>query len=76
MGQRPWVNDHHLLHFKTIAQDVGIAKAAKKLRLVQPTIWSARARWPARLEAGLASALRALDGNGTTGRFLSFFCEN
>lgn len=38
MGQRPWVNYHHLLYFKTIAEDGGIAKAAKKLRLGQPTL--------------------------------------
>ncbi|MCX6119837.1 MAG: LysR family transcriptional regulator [Proteobacteria bacterium] len=38
MSQRPWVNYHHLLYFKTIAQEGGIAKAAKKLRLGQPTL--------------------------------------
>lgn len=36
--QRPWVNYHHLLYFKTIALEGGIAKAAKKLRLGQPTL--------------------------------------
>ncbi len=35
---RPWVNYHHLLYFKTIAIEGGIAKAAKKLRLGQPTL--------------------------------------
>jgi LysR family transcriptional activator of nhaA len=38
MTQRPWVNYHHLLYFKTIAVEGGIAKAAKKLRLGQPTL--------------------------------------
>ena len=38
MTQRPWVNYHHLLYFKTIATEGGIAKAAKKLRLGQPTL--------------------------------------
>lgn len=38
MAQRPWVNYHHLLYFKTIAIEGGIAKAAKKLRLGQPTL--------------------------------------
>lgn len=38
MTRRPWVNYHHLLYFKTIALEGGIAKAAKKLRLGQPTL--------------------------------------
>lgn len=38
MSQRPWVNYHHLLYFKTIAIEGGIAKAAEKLRLGQPTL--------------------------------------
>jgi LysR family transcriptional activator of nhaA len=38
MPQRPWVNYHHLLYFKTIAKEGGIAKAAIKLRLGQPTL--------------------------------------
>lgn len=38
MATRPWVNYHHLLYFKTIAIEGGIAKAAKKLRLGQPTL--------------------------------------
>lgn len=38
MTKRPWVNYHHLLYFKTIAIEGGIAKAAKKLRLGQPTL--------------------------------------
>jgi len=37
-ARRPWVNYHHLLYFKTIALEGGIAKAAKKLRLGQPTL--------------------------------------
>jgi len=36
--QRPWLNYHHLLYFKVIAMEGGIAKAAKKLRLGQPTL--------------------------------------
>lgn len=38
MTHRPWINYHHLLYFKTIALEGGIAKAAKKLRLGQPTL--------------------------------------
>lgn len=38
MAHRPWVNYHHLLYFKTIAESGGIAKAAQKLRLGQPTL--------------------------------------
>lgn len=38
MSKRTWVNYHHLLYFKTIALEGGIAKAAKKLRLGQPTL--------------------------------------
>lgn len=33
-----WINYHHLYYFKTIATEGGIAKAAKKLRLGQPTL--------------------------------------
>src|SRR5690349_20432069 len=33
-----WINYHHLFYFKTIATEGGIAKAAKKLRLGQPTL--------------------------------------
>ncbi len=36
--QRPWLNYHHLLYFKVIAMEGGIANAAKKLRLGQPTL--------------------------------------
>lgn len=38
MKQRPWLNYHHLLYFKTIATEGGVAKAATKLRLGQPTL--------------------------------------
>jgi LysR family transcriptional regulator, transcriptional activator of nhaA len=38
MTKRPWVNYHHLLYFKTIAVEGGMAKAAKKLLLGQPTL--------------------------------------
>lgn len=34
----PWVNYHHLLYFKTIATEGGIARAADKLRVGQPTL--------------------------------------
>lgn len=33
-----WLNYHHLYYFKTIAREGGIAKAAEKLRLGQPTL--------------------------------------
>lgn len=33
-----WLNYHHLLYFRVIAREGGIAKAAKKLRLGQPTL--------------------------------------
>jgi len=33
-----WLNYHHLFYFRTIAQEGGIAKAAEKLRLGQPTL--------------------------------------
>ena len=38
MPTKPWVNYHHLLYFKTIALEGGIANAARKLRLGQPTL--------------------------------------
>lgn len=34
----PWLNYHHLLYFQTIATEGSIAKAARKLRLGQPTL--------------------------------------
>ncbi len=34
----PWINYHHLLYFKTIAEEGGVSKAALKLRLGQPTL--------------------------------------
>jgi len=33
-----WINYHHLLYFKTIAEEESVSKAAKKLRLGQPTL--------------------------------------
>ncbi len=33
-----WLNYHHLYYFRTIAHEGGIAKAAKRLRLGQPTL--------------------------------------
>ncbi|MCX6128893.1 MAG: LysR family transcriptional regulator, partial [Proteobacteria bacterium] len=34
----PWINYHHLFYFKTIAEEGTISKAAKKLRIGQPTL--------------------------------------
>jgi LysR family transcriptional activator of nhaA len=34
----PWVNYHHLLYFKVIAEEGSIARAAEHLRLGQPTL--------------------------------------
>ncbi len=34
----PWINYHHLLYFKTIAEENSVSKAAEKLRLGQPTL--------------------------------------
>lgn len=36
--QLQWLNYHHLFYFRVIANEGGIAKAAKKLRLGQPTL--------------------------------------
>ena len=33
-----WINYHHLLYFHTIAQEGGIARAARKLRVGQPAL--------------------------------------
>lgn len=33
-----WINYHHLLYFKTIAEEGTVSKAAEKLRLGQPTL--------------------------------------
>jgi len=33
-----WLNYHHLYYFRAIATEGGIAKAAEKLRLGQPTL--------------------------------------
>lgn len=33
-----WINYHHLFYFKTIAEEETVSKAAKKLRLGQPTL--------------------------------------
>jgi LysR family transcriptional activator of nhaA len=38
MINKPWINYHHLFYFKTVAIEGGIARAAKKLRLGQPTL--------------------------------------
>lgn len=34
----PWINYHHLLYFKTIAEENSVSRAAEKLRLGQPTL--------------------------------------
>lgn len=34
----PWINYHHLLYFKIIAEESSVSKAAVKLRLGQPTL--------------------------------------
>jgi len=34
----PWINYHHLLYFKTIAEEGSVSKAAVKLKLGQPTL--------------------------------------
>src|SRR3982751_6579408 len=33
-----WLNYHHLLYFWTTAREGGVTRAAKKLRLPQPTV--------------------------------------
>ena len=35
---RPWINYHHLLYFKVIAEEGSISRAAQVLRLGQPTL--------------------------------------
>ncbi|MEY4632532.1 MAG: hypothetical protein RIQ81_2652 [Pseudomonadota bacterium] len=35
---KTWLNYHHLYYFRTIASEGGVVKAAKKLRLGQPTL--------------------------------------
>ena len=34
----PWINYHHLLYLKTIAEEGSVSKAAEKLKLGQPTL--------------------------------------
>lgn len=34
----PWINYHHLIYFKTIAEENSVSKAAEKLRVGQPTL--------------------------------------
>lgn len=34
----PWINYHHLLYFKTIAEEKSVSKAATKLKLGQPSL--------------------------------------
>ncbi len=34
----PWLNYHHLLYFWTVVKEGGVARAAERLRLSQPTI--------------------------------------
>jgi LysR family transcriptional activator of nhaA len=38
LGAVEWLNYHHLLYFWTAAREGGVTRAAKKLRLAQPTV--------------------------------------
>ncbi len=38
LGAMEWLNYHHLLYFWTAAREGGVTRAAKKLRLAQPTV--------------------------------------
>lgn len=38
MKELPWLNYHHLLYFRTIAQEGGVKKAAARLNLAQSTL--------------------------------------
>lgn len=40
MKELPWLNYHHLLYFRTIAQEGGVKKAAERLNLAQSTLSS------------------------------------
>jgi LysR family transcriptional regulator, transcriptional activator of nhaA len=56
------LNYHHLLYFWTVVREGGVARAAARLRLSQPTI-SAQVR---RLEEVLGSPLLRREGRGVT----------
>ena len=55
-----WLNYHHLLYFYTVAREGSVTRAAKALRLAQPTL-SAQVR---RLEEALDEKLFARQGRG------------
>lgn len=55
-----WLNYHHLLYFWTVAREGGVARAADKLRLAQPTV-SAQVN---ALEDALGEALFEKQGRG------------
>lgn len=57
-----WLNYHHLLYFWTVVTEGGVAKAAGKLRLSQPTI-SAQVN---QLEDALGTALLRREGRGVS----------
>ena len=70
-----WLNYHHLLYFWTAAREGGIARAAEKLRLSQPTV-SAQVRM---LEAALGDRLFQKQGRRVvlteTGRTVAQFAD-
>ncbi len=49
----PWINYHHLLYFKTIAEEGSVSKAAVKLRLGQPTLSAQLKQFEEALEISL-----------------------
>ena len=55
-----WLNYHHLRYFWTVAREGGVARAAEKLRLAQPTV-SAQVN---ALEAALGERLFEKQGRG------------
>ena len=55
-----WLNYHHLLYFYTVAREGSVTKAAKVLRLAQPTL-SAQIR---RLEDSLGEKLFTRQNRG------------
>ncbi|HWI20396.1 MAG TPA: transcriptional activator NhaR [Vicinamibacterales bacterium] len=60
MSSLAWLNYHHLLYFWTVVREGGVAKAALKLRLSQPTI-SAQVH---QLEDALDAPLLRREGRG------------
>ncbi|MBY0497246.1 MAG: transcriptional activator NhaR [Cyanobacteria bacterium] len=70
-----WLNYHHLLYFWTVVREGGVAKAAAKLRLSQPTI-SAQVH---KLEDALEAPLLRREGRGLsmteTGRIVFRYAD-